>query len=151
MSGIAETKRGMIEALIVTVDQKISYYERERCGCDSKETVEKTSAFLDELNAGRSRLEALAGDSDALNVSGRGAVAPGSLVHATAEGDESTAVRWFVVPYGAGQDLLRGDERYMAVAADSPLGESLLGRKAGDTVELDLGDRKRTIRIDDIE
>jgi hypothetical protein len=52
------------------------------------------------------------------------------------EDDEGQSLRYFMAPAGGGVKLSIGDARVQVVTPTSPLGRSLLGKRAGDQVEL---------------
>lgn len=72
------------------------------------------------------------------------AVALGALVTIDEDGDER---RLFVAPSGGGNTLAGGVQ---VVTPRSPLGQVLLGKHAGDEVELKAGARARTMEIVDV-
>jgi transcription elongation GreA/GreB family factor len=69
------------------------------------------------------------------------AVALGALVTLDEDGDERMV---FVAPFGGGNQLAGGVQ---VVTPRSPLGALLLGKQAGDDVELKSGTRVRTLEI----
>lgn len=69
------------------------------------------------------------------------AIALGALVTIDEEGDERML---FVAPVGGGNQLAGGVQ---VVTPRSPLGQLLLGKQAGDDVELRSGPRARTLEI----
>jgi transcription elongation GreA/GreB family factor len=69
------------------------------------------------------------------------AVALGALVTLDEDGDERKV---FVAPFGGGNQLAGGVQ---VVTPRSPLGALLLGKQAGDDVELKSGTRVRTLEI----
>ena len=152
MVGLLQVKREMVEALIVLIDQKIGHYSRQDCdcGCDG-EGHEDDKRYLAELRAGRRALSELAADDERLAVSRNGAVGEGSLVRLANLGESPASLRFFIVPFGAGSNLKIDDESCLTVTADSQLGEAILGRKPGEEVDLDLGDRRRALRIEQVD
>lgn len=66
----------------------------------------------------------------------------GALVEA--EDDDGAAVAFFLAPEGGGTRLAGGVQ---VVTPASPLGQALLGKRAGDEVELKLGGRARSLTV----
>jgi transcription elongation GreA/GreB family factor len=71
-------------------------------------------------------------------------VAIGALIVADEDGE---ARRLFVAPHGGGS-VLAGDVQVVTPA--SPLGRALLGKRAGDDVEIALPGRTRSLAIDEV-
>lgn len=89
----------------------------------------------------RSELQALATFSPAPLP--RGApVALGALVEVE---DEARGVTFFLAPAGAGEELHGpgGDGFFTVVTPASPLGQAVLGRRAGDVVDARIGGERR--------
>jgi transcription elongation GreA/GreB family factor len=76
----------------------------------------------------------------------QGPVALGALVDVSTEDDDGFAERtFFVLPAGAGTELTGpgGDGFLSVITPNSPVGRALLGKKAGDTVEVTLAGEVR--------
>jgi transcription elongation GreA/GreB family factor len=72
----------------------------------------------------------------------RSAVDIGAIVDVAVEDDEGTAERtYFVLPAGAGHELTGpGGDGYLSVITPaSPVGQALMGRRAGDSVDVVYG------------
>ena len=72
-------------------------------------------------------------------------IAVGALVEIEEDGASS---RLLLVPFGGGIRLSGGEQ---VVTPASPLGRALIGRSAGDTVELAVAGRRRTLEIRAVE
>ena len=75
---------------------------------------------------------------------GMPAVAPGALV----EAEESGQIRWFFFfPLAAGAVVEIQGKRVSVIGQESPVGRALLGKAAGDTVEITAGRESREYEI----
>jgi hypothetical protein len=57
------------------------------------------------------------------------------------------SARYFIGPRAGGTEIELNDTSVLVITPQSPLGRQLLGRKQGDTLELDLGGRRNAVRI----
>ncbi len=76
----------------------------------------------------------------------QGPVALGALIDVSTEDDEGFAERtFFLLPAGAGTELTGpgGDGFLSVITPASPVGRALLGRRAGDTIEVTLAGEVR--------
>jgi transcription elongation GreA/GreB family factor len=73
-------------------------------------------------------------------------IAPGALVELELE-DGGRRSRYFIVPRGGGTTVTIGGAAIQVVAPQSPLGEALIGRRAGDTVDVETKDRVREYQV----
>lgn len=62
-----------------------------------------------------------------------GPASSGSLVEVDSEGKQNW---YFLLPFGAGVSAISGGHKVAVVTLDSPLGQALSGKKAGDMAEL---------------
>jgi transcription elongation GreA/GreB family factor len=69
-------------------------------------------------------------------------VKAGALVEV--EDEDAEALRYYLAPEGGGTKLKGG---VLVVTPASPLGAALLGKRAGDEVELTLGGKKRVLAL----
>lgn len=58
-----------------------------------------------------------------------------------------TRARYFVGPRAGGTEIDFNGETVLVITPQSPLGRQLLGRRPGDSVPLDLGGKRSTVRI----
>lgn len=73
------------------------------------------------------------GDADPIGV--------GALVAVDDEEDERRV--FFLLPHGGGIELVRGGASILVITGTSPMGKAMLGRTAGDDLELIVQGRKR--------
>lgn len=55
--------------------------------------------------------------------------------------------RYFIGPRAGGTEIALNGETVLVITPQSPLGRQLLGRRQGDSVQLDLGGKRATARI----
>lgn len=72
------------------------------------------------------------------------AVSATALVELDGDGKKNTV---FVMPKGGGFSLNHGGKTIRIVTPQSHLGEALLGRRAGDEIDVEIGDQTRTYEI----
>jgi transcription elongation GreA/GreB family factor len=112
---------------------------------NDKDTRGLEQSYLARGQAARvAELEAAVAEVSALALRAFGAadrVALGALVTALEDGREH---RFFVAPHGGGTILAGGAQ---VVTPASPLGRALLGRRAGDEVEVSLPGKLRSFEI----
>jgi transcription elongation GreA/GreB family factor len=109
---------------------------------NSKDTRGLEQSYLARGQAQRvAELEAGVAEVAALQLPARDRVAVGALVTLAEAGRES---RVFVAPHGGGSVLGGGVQ---VVTPASPLGRALLGKRAGDEVELQLAGHVRELEI----
>ena len=87
-------------------------------------------------------LEGALGAIARLPAGGGATVALGSVV--TTEDDDGLVERWFVAPWGGGERLPGG---VVVITPTSPIGRALLGREAGDDVEIHRPGGARTVGV----
>ncbi len=75
------------------------------------------------------------------------AIAPGAVVRVLVDGAPRVL---FVVPQGGGTELAVGGVRVTVVTPSSPLGRALVGRSAGDELELVVRGATREYEIEEI-
>lgn len=86
-------------------------------------------------------LEVAVADIEKLQLRDCTAVATSAVVTVDEDGDER---RYFVAPHGGGNTLAGG---VAVITLSSPLGKALLGKRADDELELQLGGKVRTLVI----
>ncbi len=79
--------------------------------------------------------------------SGGEPISLGALV--TVEGSGSTA-QYFIGPRAGGTELPLDGSTLLVITPHSPLGRQLMGKRAGDSVQLDLGGKKNVFRIETV-
>ncbi len=55
--------------------------------------------------------------------------------------------RYFIGPRAGGTEINSGDDSVLVITPQSPLGRQLMGRKQGDTLQLDLGGQRSEFTI----
>ena len=68
----------------------------------------------------------------------------GALVELESAGEQSL---YFIGPKAGGTEVVHQKREVLVITPQSPLGRQLLGRRQGDTVELDLGGKRAPARI----
>jgi transcription elongation GreA/GreB family factor len=77
------------------------------------------------------------------------AVGVGALV--ALRDDDSDAVTWsLVLPAGAGTALVVDDRRIQVITPQAPLARAVMGRRAGDLVDVVIAGRPRTFAVDTV-
>jgi len=92
-------------------------------------------------------LEAAIGDLAALALRTFGEDAPIAMSALVVVDEDGDPHRYWIAPHGGG-NVLAGDVQ--VVTPSSPLGRALLGKQAGDEVELALAGKRRTLEITDV-
>jgi transcription elongation GreA/GreB family factor len=72
------------------------------------------------------------------------AVDTGAVVTLQAGKETST---YFIGPRAGGTEVMHDNEEVLVITPESPLGSQLVGRKAGEKCELDLGGRKQQFKV----
>lgn len=67
----------------------------------------------------------------------------GALVRLDGRGDS----HYFIGPRAGGTEVEAGGKSVLVITPQSPLGRQLMGRKQGDTLQLDLGGKRSEFRI----
>ena len=146
-----QAKKGLLEGLIILVDQKIAYYSRERCHCEEDEEEKQRRRFLAEIQDGKKALEKLIKGLDQLAGYSNNEIQEGSIVSMSMKDDSEKQLNCFLVPYGAGQQLQLGDKSLLTVTSDSTLGKALLNRCAGNEVALASEEREIVFIIEQVD
>lgn len=68
----------------------------------------------------------------------------GAVVKLQAGKETST---YFIGPRAGGTEVINDNEEVLVITPESPLGSQLVGRKAGDKCELELGGRKQQFKV----
>jgi len=76
------------------------------------------------------------------------AIGPGALVELENGGER---LFYFVGPRAGGTEILHDKKEILVITPQSPLGEQLLGRKAGEPLQLNLGGAKQAAKILSVE
>ena len=75
-------------------------------------------------------------------------IAVGALVELEQAGEENI---YFIGPRAVGTEVLHDRKEIMVITPQSPLGEQLAGKKAGDILQLKLGHEVRRAKISGVE
>lgn len=80
------------------------------------------------------------------------AFAPGDRIDVLAvvdveDADDAKAARYFIAPVGGGKKLTAAGCTLLVVTPGSPLGDALMGKRAGDVVEVLLGGKRRELEV----
>jgi transcription elongation GreA/GreB family factor len=97
-----------------------------------------------ELEAAIAEFEKLAAGKLAVN----GSIDIGSLVELETGGESSF---YFVGPRAGGTEVIHDRKEILVITPQSPLGEQLVGKKAGDTPQLKFGGETRAAKIVKVE
>jgi len=107
------------------------------------------------LARGQSRqaaeIEAAIAEFEKLPVKNFGAdepIGPGALVELENGGEN---LFYFIGPRAGGTEILHDKKEILVITPQSPLGEQLLGRKAGEPLQLNLGGAKQAAKILSVE
>jgi len=76
------------------------------------------------------------------------AIAVGALLELEQGGESSF---YFLGPRAGGTEVIHDKKEILVITPQSPLGEQLLGKKAGDTLQLKFGTERRAARIVDVQ
>jgi len=145
-----ETKRGLLRALLLQVDEEIATMTRAHDDARRAATHEEARPENDKdtraleasyLAAGQAaRVAELQLASKVLGglelrVLPEGAAASATAV-VTVEDDDGTRTTFFLVPHGGGAKLALGGQTVHALTPQSPMGKAVLGRTVGESFEL---------------
>jgi hypothetical protein len=115
---------------------------------NDKDTRAVEAAYLAGAQAGRARdLERASAALAALPLKGFG---PGATIASSAlvELEQEGAAHWyFLAPQGGGLRASAGGAEVQVITPQSPLGRELLGKAAGDDVEVTVQGKRRTYEI----
>lgn len=89
-------------------------------------------------------LEAAVADTRALKLRGFGEESPVAMSALVVVDEDGAEHRYWIAPHGGGSTLAGAVQ---VVTPVSPLGRALLGKRAGDEVELPLAGKRRTFEI----
>ncbi len=154
------TKRTLLEAIIAALQAELATYVRAAKSARAEATDEQSRAEnkydtrgleASYLAAGQARqvadletaIAAFEGLSNCKFALGED-IGVGALVELE---QNSKRTLYFIGPNAGGTEVKVGTSNVLVITPQSPLGSQLQGRKAGEVLELNFGDKKRQARV----
>jgi transcription elongation GreA/GreB family factor len=153
-------KRAIIKKVVLKLTTELEVYFRAAHASRTEATHEQSKAEskydtrgleASYLARGQSKqaaeLEAAIADFEKLNARPFAAgepVAVGALVELETDGDQSF---YFIGPRAGGTEVLHDKKEILVITPQSPLGEQLAGKKAGESLQLRFGGEMRAAKL----